>query len=237
MTDRKLPVPDFGEEVSRKRREVRERASRMQRELGAERFLEWFDQLYDEAEGDPARVPWADMEPHPALVEWLADNGPHRGRALEVGCGLGDNAKALADAGYDVTAFDISPRAVDWARRRFADSGIAFHVCNLLDAPDEWAGAFDFLHETYTLQSLPVSLRGRCFAPLADFLKPGGRLLAICRARPDDAAPEGPPWPLSEKELEGFTSAGLKRLFLQRIILEGGRAIPHFISLWEKPAG
>jgi len=78
------------------------------------------------------------------------------------------NAAALARAGYKVTAFDISPHAVAWARDRFADvAGLEFVVADLFAPPEEWREAFDFVHETYTLQSLPVPLRARAFAPLA----------------------------------------------------------------------
>ena len=68
----------------------------------------WFEAVYALAERDPAGVPWAHLAPHPLLAEWLCEHGPLTGlRALDVGCGLGDNALALAKAGARVTAFDL----------------------------------------------------------------------------------------------------------------------------------
>ena len=98
-----------------------------------------------------------------------------------MGCGLGDNAEALGQLGYEVTAFDLSPTAVEWARKRFAGSPVTYVAADLFDAPADWAGAFDFVHETYTLQALMpgTGLRQRAARCLAGFLKPGGRLLVI----------------------------------------------------------
>ncbi|MEP2117213.1 MAG: SAM-dependent methyltransferase, partial [Bauldia litoralis] len=63
------------------------------------RDLGWFDELYQGADGDTGQVPWADLAPKAGLPEWLADH-PGEGRtALDVGCGLGDNAEAIAAAG------------------------------------------------------------------------------------------------------------------------------------------
>jgi len=35
----------------------------------------WFDQLYREAAGDPARVPWARGAPHRYVTSWLDQPG------------------------------------------------------------------------------------------------------------------------------------------------------------------
>jgi tellurite methyltransferase len=52
--------------------------------------------------------------PAPFLLEWL-DRLPV-GRALDVATGTGRNALALAEAGYEVDAVDISAVAIDRAR-------------------------------------------------------------------------------------------------------------------------
>ena len=155
---------------------------------------------------------------HPLLLDWLAQNPRLDGlRALDVGCGLGDNAAALAGQGADVTAFDLVPRAVAWARRRFSGGGMTFRAADLFDPPPEWLEAFDFVHETYTLQALPASLLPRARTALARFVKPGGRLLLITRARDEAQAFDGPPWPLSRADIEAFSAEDMSLLALDDI--------------------
>ena len=80
-------------------------------------------------------------------------------KALVVGCGLGDDAKFLDDLGFDVTAFDISPTAIEWAKKLHADTNIKFYVADLFDTPQEWRKAFEFVLEVYTIQPLPLEMR------------------------------------------------------------------------------
>ena len=82
----------------------------------------WFEALYDRADGERAAIPWADAAPRFKLKAWLADSGLRAGRAIDIGCGLGDNAQILAGAGLQVTAFDLSETAISWARQRVAAS-------------------------------------------------------------------------------------------------------------------
>ncbi len=48
-----------------------------------------------------------------------------RGRALDVACGKGRNALFLAERGFDVTAVDISPVALEEGRRYAAEKNLA----------------------------------------------------------------------------------------------------------------
>lgn len=53
-------------------------------------------------------------QPSAFVLDWLPRLP--RGRALDVACGLGATAIALAEAGFDVTAIDIAPTALARAR-------------------------------------------------------------------------------------------------------------------------
>jgi SAM-dependent methyltransferase len=190
--------------------------------------LAWFEQLYAGAR-DESAIPWAGLEPHPLLVEWLDTAGPEPGRALVVACGLGDDAEELARRGFSVTAFDLAPSAIAWAKRRFPESTVSYVVANALDMPPEWAGAFDLVVEVYTLQAIPEPLRPAVGAAIVSCVAPGGTVVAIARARDEDAPPgDGPPWPLTSAELDGylrmdgqlelerFTDDGVSRMRLVR---------------------
>ena len=74
----------------------------------------WFETFYAKAEGDIQKIYWADLKPNPLLLDWVSGRTNLSGKkATTIGCGLGDDAEALAKQGYQVTAFDISPSAID----------------------------------------------------------------------------------------------------------------------------
>lgn len=195
----------------------------------------WFDAVYETAGGDAAAVPWADLAPKAELVDWL-DAHPGRGQlAVDVGCGLGDNAEALARAGYRATGFDLSPKAVEWAQQRFPDSAVDYRAADLFDLPADWIGRFDLVHECYTLQALSGDLRVRAFAAVTSLVAPGGRLLVLTRTTPEGAVPDGPPWPLAPSELERFSSLGLERIDRHAYdIRKGERVIAHVRDVWRR---
>lgn len=174
----------------------------------------WFDRLYAQANQDATQVPWAKLTAHPYLQKWLESqqiNGAGKS-ALVIACGLGDDAEALANLGFQVTAFDISPTAIAWAKQRFPDSSVNYLVADLLALDSDWKAAFDLVFECQTIQSLPLKLRETVIGAIAPLVAPGGTLLLIARQRDFDAEPDGPPWPLSEKELVQFQDLGLSEI-------------------------
>ncbi len=161
----------------------------------------WFEPLYRAANGDDVQVPWADNRPNPLLVEWLDGASPRGGRGLVVGCGLGDDAEAVAAAGYEVTAFDLSPTAVHWCRRRWPESRVDYQVADAAAPPATWLGRFDLIVESYTLQAVRDPIRSQIVHLLPTWLRVEGRLIVICRLREPDEPEDGPPWPLTREDL------------------------------------
>lgn len=182
----------------------------------------WFEILYQQADRDPNKVPWAKLQPHPELSNWLAMQSIAQGEksAIAVGCGLGDDAEALQAFGYNVTAFDISATAIAWCRNRFPNSQVNYQVTDLFNLPENWRSNFDLVFECKTIQALPMNvqnetgipLRSQAISAVASLVKPDGKLLVIARTRHSNSFPEGPPWGLSPEELQEFIDLGFQQI-------------------------
>jgi SAM-dependent methyltransferase len=193
--------------------EAREAARRLAREsLAAGDPIGWFERLYAASGPDAGTIPWADLRPNPLLAGWPALEAAARrgGKALVVGCGLGDDAEALASRGLAVVAFDVAPSAIARCRERFPGSAVAYRAANLLAPPAEWARGFDLVFESYTLQALPPGpVREEAIGRVAEFVAPGGLLLLVARGREPDEDVGCLPWPLTRDEIGLFASHGL----------------------------
>lgn len=66
-------------------------------------------------------LPWAHAEPTLLLAE-ICRQRP-AGRALDLGCGAGTDSVYLAGRGWDVTALDFVPKALEYTRTRAAAAG------------------------------------------------------------------------------------------------------------------
>lgn len=211
------------------------------KELAAE-YLEkgdatgWFEALYREAAGDNERIPWADLEPNRFLRRYAEATGLRGGgrRALVVGCGLGDDARFLHDLDFRVTAFDISPTAIEWARRIHRDADIKFVVADLFVPPKDWYQEFEFVLEVYTIQPLPMEMRARTIDAIANFVKFRGNLLVVTRGREDDEIPLELPWALSRKDLSRFEMNGFQQIRFEEMFGDEEPPIKRFVVEYER---
>ncbi|NET35621.1 MAG: class I SAM-dependent methyltransferase [Cyanothece sp. SIO1E1] len=174
----------------------------------------WFESLYAAAGNDAAQVPWATLTPNLYLEDWLEHHlSEGKGQtALVIGCGLGDDAEALAKRGFSVTAFDISSTAIAWCQQRFPNSQVNYVVADLLALEPAWHRRFDFVFESITIQALPIRVRCQVMEAIAQLVANSGTLLVITYTRETDAEPNGPPWPLTENELAYFQQLGLQEI-------------------------
>jgi len=162
----------------------------------------WFDDLYSQHKDNHENIPWAKLEVNPLLKSYLDEEKEHEGKALVIGCGLGDDARALALAGYEVLAIDVSQNALALADKRFPDSQIVFEKQDIFDMPQKYHEHFDFVFEAFTIQSLPIEFREKMIKAVADTVAIHGKLLLVAHKK--KLTVSGPPWPLKKEEVDLF---------------------------------
>jgi SAM-dependent methyltransferase len=80
-----------------------------------------FIQTYQWAQ-DWSQLPWAHDEPTLFLAELCKQRRP--GTALDIGCGAGTDSVYLAQQGWDVTALDFVPKALEFTQARAKAAGV-----------------------------------------------------------------------------------------------------------------
>jgi SAM-dependent methyltransferase len=118
---------------------------------------------------------WHLSEPSPELREamddgWLAPPG----RALDLGCGLGVEAAALAARGFEATGIDVSEVAIERAAAEHPDARFLVGDVRRLPFEDE---AFDLLLDRGCLHYLEAADRASYEREAWRVLRPDGRFL------------------------------------------------------------
>ncbi len=171
----------------------------------------FFESIYQRGRGNEEQIPWAEMKTNKFLAEYLEQNSA-KGKAVVIGCGLGDDAVALEDAGFEVTAIDISETAIEWCKKRFPDSEVDFIVQDIFELPQQMRGSYDFVFESRTIQSLALEHRNKIIGEISSLTAPQGKILVLANGKNEGERFNGPPWPLTSNELRLFTNYGLNEL-------------------------
>jgi SAM-dependent methyltransferase len=130
---------------------------------------------------DPVLLDAATAEIVARLDDWgLLTPGA---RVLDLGCGIGRVAAALAPRAGAVTGIDIAPAMIETARRRCAGLGtVEFRVCSGRDLAGFADGAFDLVLAVDSFPYLFLSDPALVAAHLREavrVLRPGGDLLVL----------------------------------------------------------
>lgn len=150
--------------------------------------------------------PWDIGRPQPAFVR-LADAGRLTGALLDAGCGTGENTILAAFHGARALGIDVSPRAIEVARRkaleRGADTSFQVHDALHLDTPGE---TFDTVIDSGLFHVLDDAARIHYVAALYAALRPGGHLHLMCFSdhQPGDWGPRR----VTEPELRAAFGSG-----------------------------
>jgi len=155
-------------------------------------------------------VPIFTNAPDENLVSYFERKWIQPGKAMDLGCGPGRNSIYLAKRGFDVTGYDISNIALQWARDRAKESelDISFECKSVLeiDCHDQ----FDFVYDSGCLHHLLPHRRIQYIDMIYRSLKTNG-LFGITCFRPGFGDQGGPIREMSDWDVyeEGTMNGGL----------------------------
>ncbi|HEY3333668.1 MAG TPA: class I SAM-dependent methyltransferase [Candidatus Limnocylindrales bacterium] len=158
-------------------------------------------------EGTPS---WETGRSQPVVTGLLAE-GAMRGRILDVGCGTGLHAVALAAAGCDVVGIDLVPRAIELATARAEDAALPVRlvVADAFQLPslgDVLGGPFDTILDVGLFHVLQPWDRAPYAEALAAVTRPGARAYVVAWS---DQNPFGiGPGRIRRRDLRAAFSAG-----------------------------
>ena len=173
------------------------------------------------------------MAPNPIMMDWVEKNC-HVGKALIIGCGLGDDAIGLESIGFDVTAFDISEHCIEWCKERFPNSAVEWLVGDILDPNEEWYENFDLIVEIHILQAIPDGgIRERAAEQMPKLLTENGIMFCIGRLDDGHQTIHPPPWPLKESWLKD-SFAMLESMEFTAFTNDDSPNITRYYAAWQK---
>jgi 2-polyprenyl-6-hydroxyphenyl methylase/3-demethylubiquinone-9 3-methyltransferase len=117
-------------------------------------------------------------EINPLRLEWIARHAPLEGRdALDVGCGGGILAEAMARRGARVTGIDLADKPLKVAQLHLLESRleVRYELASAEDYALRHAGGFDLLSCMEMLEHVPDP--ASAVAACAQLLRPGGRAI------------------------------------------------------------
>jgi SAM-dependent methyltransferase len=149
---------------------------------------EQMERIYQELPLD--EIPWNLEGPPDPLIELVKSRRLLPCDALDLGCGAGNYAVWLATQGFRVTGVDISPRALELAKRLAAQRGVAcrFLVFDLTGNVEQLAQSFDLAYDWEVLHHVFPEDRERYAANVSQMLRPGGTYLSVCFSEDDVGA-------------------------------------------------
>ncbi|HSR88743.1 MAG TPA: methyltransferase domain-containing protein [Pontiella sp.] len=172
-------------------------------------------------------TPWDHGSADCNLIDVVSRIGISRCRALDIGCGSGDNAIWLARQGFDVVACDLSPTAVQQAKGKLeaAEAAVRFLVADFLSDPVP-DSPFGFVFDRGCLHCMDDERERKNFVEkVAGLLEEGGHWLSLVGNADEGEREVGPPQ-LTASELVSVVEPHFEILSLNSGHFGSDQAVP-----------
>jgi 2-polyprenyl-3-methyl-5-hydroxy-6-metoxy-1,4-benzoquinol methylase len=165
------------------------------------------------------KMPWYYAALDPDLERALAAHPLVGGRALDLGTGPATQAFALARRGFEVTGSDLSAHAIELARARAAEQGVAVDFVQDDILNTKLQGSFDLILDRGCYHVFEPELRSRYARTVTTLIKPLGLLFLKCfsEEQPGDVGP----YQSSPAQIEATFSESFDVLTIERTIYQG----------------
>lgn len=158
---------------------------------------------------------WNLGQPANALKDMLPRLKIARSRVLVLGCGEGHDAAFFAQAGHVVTAVDISPDALEKAKKLYGHlPNLKFMEADLFNLPKDFEKSFDIVFEHTCYCAINPEKRAQLVKVWNRLLVEGGHLMGVFFAFEKR---QGPPFGGSEWELRQRLKGAYQPIFWGRL--------------------
>jgi len=166
------------------------------------------------------QIPWNLTQPPQLLVEAVESGQIKPCKAVDLGCGAGNYAVWLAGMGFDMTGFDISPKAIEIARKLAEDSDVScrFEAVDMLGDMSKYYGYFDFAFDWEVLHHIMPEDRPRYLDNIQKILKSEGIYFSVSFSDKDTAFSGGEKYHMTQLGTTLYFSSEeeLRELYLPR---------------------
>ena len=175
---------------------------------------DFFDDMYRKG------PPWEVGHPQSAFVELMSNNELVVGKALDIGCGTGENAIFLAQNGFSVVGIDLIPSAIEKAKQKARKLGVAidFSVGDALHLRFP-ADEFDSVIDSGVFHIFDDKSRRVYIDQIAKVLRPDGGYFMLCFSE-KEPTDWGGPRRVSKEEIEEVLAPNFEVNFIHETILE-----------------
>jgi SAM-dependent methyltransferase len=151
-------------------------------------LVERWDAIYRDR-----RAPWDTGRPSTELKRMVEQKVLRPGRAVELGCGTGVNAVYLATQGFDVTAIDLSPTALEAAEERARKAGVKVRWIQADVTNPPSLEPFDLIFDRGCYHGVRRQNAAGYVKTVEKLCRPGGRMLILAGNANEPAPAYGPP--------------------------------------------